>query len=110
MPNASAALMRTVIDFIATEYCEKKLNNPKLPQLHEKLKHIAEDLVNKSLIDRTTKNVVEKVCGIQENLVSVKGLQFYIHNVEITPGPADLQSLWDNLENLLERACNELWP
>ncbi len=106
-PNATAVLLRAIIELTVTEYLHCKGNTPgqdkKLPtRIRETMKMLGIPDSDAQFQPLHTK------LKEQHSIISVPNLHQYVHNVNAVPGKSDLNSIAFAYRPLLERICSDL--
>ena len=106
-PNASAVLLRAIVELTVTDYLQVKGSTPgqdkKLPtRIREamKLLGIPDDDANFQPLHTKLRE--------KHSIISVPNLHQYVHNVNAVPGRSDLDSIAFAYRPLLERICSDL--
>ena len=106
-PNATAVVLRAIIELTVTEYLHCKGSTPgqdkKLPtRIREAMK-----MLGISDSDAQFQPLHTKLRE-QHSIISVPNLHQYVHNVNAVPGRSDLNSIAFAYRPLLERICSDL--
>lgn len=94
-PNAAAVLMRVLLEFSVVNYI--KNNDLKDTNLASNIRKVAGHMARNGIIEESYKDEVMKVSENQ-NLLSAKTLQRYVHSFQFNPDKQTLCILWDNLD------------
>lgn len=106
-PNATAVLLRAIIELTVTEFLHCKGSTPgqdkKLPtRIREAMKTLGIPGSDPQFQPLHTK------LKEQHSIISVPNLHQYVHNVNAVPGRSDLNSIAFAYRPLLERICSDL--
>ena len=101
-PNAISVLLRVLIELSVKNYIqEAKIQNiHRDDSLANKINKIADDLLQKGLIEKDYKKSLKKI-EQAENLISVNTLNRYIHYYDLSPSPKHLKAIWDSLSTFV---------
>lgn len=106
-PNASAVLLRVIIELTVTEYLQLKGKTPgreqKLPVRIRNAMRILGIPANDPVFQPLQTRLNER-----NSIISVPNLHQYVHNVNAVPGKSDLDSIAFAYRPLLERICSDL--
>lgn len=101
-PNAISVLLRVLIELSVKNYIQET----KIPNIHRddslanKINKIAEDLLQKNMIEKDYKKSLKKL-EQAENLISVNTLNRYIHYYDLSPSPKHLKAIWNSLSTFI---------
>ncbi len=116
--NACAVLFRVFIELSIDHYAKEKSISLKItPQpkpgttvslqskdmsLREKIKTIYEYMENNNIADKAEMRGIKALYANRDHVLSVDGLNAYIHNKDFNPTPSDLKSNWDSIQKWVE--------
>ena len=104
-PNAVSVLFRVFLELSVDAYIEKE----GIPNLHErsslgtKMLAATSDLLTKKKLNSQQAKVIRRAAQRDSYLgPSITGMNQYVHNKHLFPGPADLRADWDSLQPWFE--------
>ncbi|HUN08418.1 MAG TPA: ParB/Srx family N-terminal domain-containing protein [Aggregatilineales bacterium] len=105
--NCAAVMLRVFVELSLDHFADKHQvpfptvkNTKSFIDLHlaRKLEYVATFLEEKGICSNHDLKRVRVSYSTEDDILSVRSLHAYVHNMNYSPGPSDLKSIWDSIE------------
>lgn len=101
-PNASAVLLRAVIEVTTKSYIDKhNLKMEGRKSLSAEVERVADYLRDQGKISKEDATRIKGICD-DKSLLGIDALRFYAHDKILQPTGTDLINYWDNIQDYLQ--------
>lgn len=107
--NAIGVLFRVFLESTIDYFVEQEgLTFSKDTKLKGKITKVADCLENNHRIDKERLKNIRKVATQNPSILSIQNFHDYVHEIKVTPKPADLIFKWNELQEFFEIIYNEI--
>jgi hypothetical protein len=103
-PNAAAVLLRVFVELSVDDYIRR--NTVPVPyrdkSLQNKITAVADYMRTNNVMTEKELLPVREAVKDPSNLTLTTNLNAFVHNPDMTPGPAELKAIWDRLARFIE--------